>query len=152
MFIFDTDHLGFLQLRQSAECRQIKQRMSEYRSQDFFVPIVSFHEQINGWTAFVARRKDTPGLVRGYEKLQSILTDFSEANVLAFNMKASEVYEDLRRQRIRIGAMDLRIAAIAIANQMTVLTRNTVDFERVPQLAFEDWTVLRDEGGGMMDE
>jgi len=31
MFIFDTDHLGFLQLRQSAECRQIKQRMSEYR-------------------------------------------------------------------------------------------------------------------------
>jgi len=152
MFIFDTDHLGFLQLRQSAECRQIKQRMSKYRSQDFFVSIVSFHEQINGWTAFVARRKDTPGLVRGYEKLQSILTDFSEANVLAFNMKASEVYEDLRRQRIRIGAMDLRIAAIAIANQMTVLTRNTVDFERVPQLAFEDWTVLRDGGGGMRDE
>ena len=146
MFIFDTDHLGFLQLRQSAECRRIKQRMSEYRSQDFFVPIVSFHEQINGWTAFVARRKDPPGLVRGYEKFQSILTDFAEANVLPFSIKASEVYEDLRRQRIRIGAMDLRIASIAIANQMTVLTRNTVDFERVPQLAFEDWTVRRDEG------
>lgn len=38
-------------------------------------------------------------------------------------------------------AMDLRIAAIVIANQMTLLTRNTVDFERVPNLAFEDWTI-----------
>ena len=37
--------------------------------------------------------------------------------------------------------MDLRIAAIVIANQMTLLTRNTVDFERVPNLAFEDWTI-----------
>jgi tRNA(fMet)-specific endonuclease VapC len=36
--------------------------------------------------------------------------------------------------------MDLRIASIAIANQMTVLTRNTIDFERIPNLSFEDWT------------
>jgi tRNA(fMet)-specific endonuclease VapC len=41
--------------------------------------------------------------------------------------------------------MDLRIASIVIANQMTLLTRNTVDFQRVPGLHFEDWTVpLRD--------
>ena len=37
--------------------------------------------------------------------------------------------------------MDLRIGAIAIANGMTVLTCNTVDFERIPGLSFEDWTV-----------
>jgi len=37
--------------------------------------------------------------------------------------------------------MDLRIASIAIANQITLLTRNTVDFERIPNLLFEDWTV-----------
>ncbi|MFT5325802.1 MAG: hypothetical protein ACI8P0_003674 [Planctomycetaceae bacterium] len=36
--------------------------------------------------------------------------------------------------------MDLRIRAIAIANEMTVLTRNTVDFEKIPNLAVEDWT------------
>ncbi len=35
--------------------------------------------------------------------------------------------------------MDLRIAAIAIANQMTLLTQNTVDFERIPGLAIGDW-------------
>jgi tRNA(fMet)-specific endonuclease VapC len=37
--------------------------------------------------------------------------------------------------------MDLRIAAIAIANQMTLLTQNTVDFERIPGLQIDDWLV-----------
>ncbi len=36
--------------------------------------------------------------------------------------------------------MDLRIASIAIANQMTLLTRNSVDFERIPNVSIEDWT------------
>jgi predicted nucleic acid-binding protein len=37
--------------------------------------------------------------------------------------------------------MDLRIAAIAWANGMTVLTRNLVDFGRVPNLSVEDRTI-----------
>jgi len=36
--------------------------------------------------------------------------------------------------------MDLRIGSIAMANGMTVLTRNTVDFEKIPNLQVEDWT------------
>jgi tRNA(fMet)-specific endonuclease VapC len=36
--------------------------------------------------------------------------------------------------------MDLRIASIALATGMTVLTRNLVDFQRVPNLNVEDWT------------
>jgi tRNA(fMet)-specific endonuclease VapC len=36
--------------------------------------------------------------------------------------------------------MDLRIAAIALARGFTVLSRNTVDFSRVPELTVEDWT------------
>jgi tRNA(fMet)-specific endonuclease VapC len=59
--------------------------------------------------------------------------------VLSFDRKAAEVFDELNQQKLRVGAMDLRIAAIAIANQMTLLTQNTVDFERIPGLSIEDW-------------
>lgn len=35
--------------------------------------------------------------------------------------------------------MDLKIASIAIANGLTLLTSNTRDFEQVPGLIVEDW-------------
>ena len=38
-----------------------------------------------------------------------------------------------------IGPNDLLIAAIALANQMTLVTHNTAEFSRVPGLALEDW-------------
>jgi tRNA(fMet)-specific endonuclease VapC len=37
--------------------------------------------------------------------------------------------------------MDLKIAAIALAHNATVLTRNLKDFSRVPDLRGEGWTV-----------
>lgn len=47
----------------------------------------------------------------------------------------------LKRKKIRVATMDLRIASIAISQQMTVVTRNTVDYERIPGLIVQDWTV-----------
>ncbi|SJM93219.1 tRNA(fMet)-specific endonuclease VapC (fragment) [Crenothrix polyspora] len=40
-----------------------------------------------------------------------------------------------------IGPYDLQIAAIAIANDMTVVTHNTREFTRVPGIKLEDWLV-----------
>jgi len=73
-------------------------------------------------------------------KLEGILSDFARAQVLPYTPAAADVFTELRRHRIRIGTMDLRIGAIAIASGMTVLTRNTVDFEKIPNLTVEDWT------------
>jgi tRNA(fMet)-specific endonuclease VapC len=40
-----------------------------------------------------------------------------------------------------IGAYDLQIAAIALANHLTLVTHNTREFERVDGLQLEDWEV-----------
>ena len=59
--------------------------------------------------------------------------------LLSFDQKAAEVYDELNLKKLRVGSMDLRIASIAIANQMTLITQNTVDFEGIPGLLLQDW-------------
>jgi len=141
MFVFDTDHLGILQRQSAPQYGNLMRRLSQYPQANFFVTIVSFHEQVMGWNAYLARAKDSSAVVRGYSKFEGILSDFARSQVLPYASAAADVFGELRKQRIRVGTMDLRIAAIALANGMTVLTRNLVDFEQVPSLAVEDWTV-----------
>jgi len=72
---------------------------------------------------------------------QRILADFAQAQVLSYDPNASTVFESLKSQRIRVATMDLRIAAIAISQDKTLLSRNLTDFRQVPGLRVEDWTV-----------
>ncbi len=60
--------------------------------------------------------------------------------VLPFNEPAAVVYQRLRKLRPRLGTMDLRIAAIALSQRATLLTRNRVDFATILGLSFEDWS------------
>lgn len=66
--------------------------------------------------------------------------DMEEMNLLSFSDDAQERFDALRKQQIRIGTMDLRIASIALVEDATVLTANTTDFEKVPGLRIDDWT------------
>jgi len=61
--------------------------------------------------------------------------------LLPFDLEAIARFESLRAARVRIATMDLRIAATALSRGFTVLSRNLVDFEQVPGLAVEDWTI-----------
>jgi tRNA(fMet)-specific endonuclease VapC len=53
---------------------------------------------------------------------------------------AAEEFQRLQKTRIRIGTMDLKIAAIALTSNATLLTRNLIDFRKVPDLKVEDWS------------
>jgi tRNA(fMet)-specific endonuclease VapC len=112
--------------------------MSQYAASDFFLSIVSFHEQVLGANAFIARSRTRESVLRGYEMLELCLIDFNRFRVLPFDEPAAMQFDALRSQ-LRIGAMDLRIAATALSHSLTLLTRNTVDFAKVPNLLVEDW-------------
>ena len=55
-------------------------------------------------------------------------------------MAAIIEFRRLRKAGLRIGTMDLRIAAIAMAHGALLISRNLVDFQKVPGLRVEDWT------------
>jgi len=58
-----------------------------------------------------------------------------------FDAACENQFQQLRALRLRVGTQDLKIAAVALANQLVVLTRNRRDFGRIPGLAVDDWSV-----------
>lgn len=65
---------------------------------------------------------------------------YGSQNVMPYDNRAMDEFLRLQQQRIRIGTNDLRIAAIAEANGVKLLSRNLRDFRHVPNLDVEDWT------------
>jgi tRNA(fMet)-specific endonuclease VapC len=49
-------------------------------------------------------------------------------------------FEQLRKQKVKIGRMDLRIAATTLEHGAILVTRNRSDFKHVPGLQIEDWS------------
>jgi tRNA(fMet)-specific endonuclease VapC len=91
--------------------------------------------------AYMARAKTVAQEIDAYARLKTHIQSFRYILVLDFDEGAGVKYRELTRSRIRIGTMDLKIAAIVLARNATLLTRNLSDFRKVPGLKVEDWTL-----------
>jgi tRNA(fMet)-specific endonuclease VapC len=140
VIILDSDILSIIQRGQGAEYENLIDRL-DLASEDVAVSIISFEEQMRGWLAFIAKAQGATQQVVAYAKLRALLHDFGTRPVLDFDQAAANQFERLRRSRVRIGTMDLRIAAIALANNALLLSRNLVDFRKVPGLRVDDWII-----------
>lgn len=56
-------------------------------------------------------------------------------------MSADNYFRQFRQMGIRIGTQDLRIASISLVHKAIVVTRNRKDFDQVPNLIIEDWSL-----------
>lgn len=139
--ILDTDLLTILQQRSQPAYGCLAMRLAEHAADDICATIVSFQEQVQGWMAALNKARSSAQVVFAYERLERIHRYFSTLEVLRFTLDAQDRFMELRKQRVRIGTQDLRIACIALATGSTLLSRNLRDFRQVPDLQVEDWTV-----------
>lgn len=95
---------------------------------------------MRGWMAHLARARVLARQVEAYGQLKEFLDRYLKVAVLEFDVAAALEFQRLQGLRLRVGTMDLKIAAIALAHGATVLTRNIKDFGVVPGLRVEDWT------------
>jgi tRNA(fMet)-specific endonuclease VapC len=78
--------------------------------------------------------------VVAYRRLLQHLDNYRRIPVLTFDEAAAVVFQRLRRTRLRVGTMDLKIAAIVLSRDALLLSKNLTDFGQVPGLQVEDWT------------
>ena len=118
------------------------------RQADVFCCIVAAEESLQGWLAFVRSRRNGLDQLDPYSRLLECIVTLNKFTILPFDREAAENFHRLQTQLPRIGTMDLKIAAICIAHDATVLTRpfdcaqgtrNVADFEKIPGLRVENW-------------
>ncbi len=77
------------------------------------------------------------------QNLKTLEKFFLPLDIVDFDYKASFEYgkirADLEKRGRVIGQLDMQIAGVALANDMTVVTNNIKEFERVAGLKVENW-------------
>ena len=75
-----------------------------------------------------------------YRRLAATARFLSRVQIVDFDEAALQRYEELKKNKLKIGTNDLRIAASVRARNAILVTRNLRDFQQVPGLPLEDWS------------
>jgi tRNA(fMet)-specific endonuclease VapC len=141
VIILDTDHVSVLGHPESLRAAALAARLDTSPDRPFGITIINAVEQFRGWSAEINKAKDVAQEVWTYDRLSHFIDLIRVMPVYPFDTAAAEVFIRLRRQNHRIGTMDLKIAAIALANGALLLSANRRDFAKVPGLRVENWLI-----------
>ena len=136
-FLFDTDHLTLFHHRHPP----LMDRLARHPPDAVAICPINIEETMRGRLAVLARSLTGDKHVHAYAHLVAAVEMFHLFPVVPFDSASETQYQQLRAARLRVGSLDLKIAAIALTHRLAVLTRNRSDFERVPGLTLEDWSM-----------
>jgi len=138
MIAFDTDVLTGILLGHVDDVT----RAATIPDHDQAVPIIVVEEILRGRLNVIRQAEAGAARIRieqAYALFEETLRDFQSIRTLSYTPQAEQLYRQWRQQRLRVATHDLRIAAICMAHDAMLISRNRRDFERVPGLRVEFW-------------
>lgn len=145
MYVLDTDTLSLLPYLD--QYPNLRRNYLAAPPDGVYISIVTVQEQLKGALAEINRAaqgqrpQDRAKAVLEYAMLHKLVRYLALLQVLEYTPEAHAVFESFDAKIIRAGSQDCRIAAIAIANNFTVVTRNTRHFSVIPGVKIVDWTL-----------
>jgi tRNA(fMet)-specific endonuclease VapC len=136
-YILDTDTLSLYEHGHPTVSAAIRARAPG----ELAITVITVEEQLSGWYTLLRRAKQPHELAYAYQRLAGSVQLLAGLPILSFTEPAIARYDDLVAQKLPVGRMDLRIAAIALEVGGIVVTRNVHDFQRVPGLTVQNWAV-----------
>lgn len=134
MFIFDTDIYTNVIKRIPSE--RLSDRLKKVPRRDQFTTTVTIGEVYHG----LMRASNRTRLLALFEDVL-----LPRATILTFDFSAAKKYGEIRSflesQGTPLAHADLQIAAVALSMNMTLITGNLKHFQRVPELAVENWLI-----------
>ena len=131
-YMLDTDTCSYIMKRSSPV---VIQRLAESRVSDVCMSVITKSELLFGVEISPRKQQDRIAL----------LTFLEYVEVLDFPDKAASHYAEIRAhlkaRGTPIGGNDLFIAAHARSIGLTLVTNNTNEFGRIPDLILQNWTI-----------
>lgn len=138
MIFLDTDHLTILANPRASGHALLFTRLTN-SGEPLGIPIITVEEQCTGWLAKIHRTRDVHVHIPAYERLKSLFRFLRDWDIISWNIAAADAFSTLRKQKIRIGSQDLKIAAITLVHDALLLSANLRDYRKVPGLRVENW-------------
>ncbi len=139
MYLLDTSVVSnFLDERRYYP--QLTARILSQPPEQIFISIITVEEILRGALASVQKVKRKSSVTKAYQYFEDLFAALHQFQILSYTPKAESIYQLLPAKIKRIGTQDCRIAAIACANEFTVITVNVNDFVSIGIAHVEDWT------------
>ena len=124
---------------------------------DILAELLKQHPIVTQRTRFYLSEHEHPtfSIITRYELLRGLLAKQAVAQVAAFDSfcpsciilpltnpivdRAAKLYADLYQRGALVPDADLLIAATALESQLVLATNNVSHFQRIPELAMENW-------------
>lgn len=139
-YILDTDHVALLLSQHPLV--QDRAHQEYYR---VTVTTTSVDEILNIWLNGYENEIVQANRLPRHQVVYAISWFFKDLQLLTYSKLANEIYQRLITENAELGKQswrrEMEIAAIALVNGDTVVTRNIQIFGLVPGLAIEDWSV-----------
>ena len=137
LYILDTDHLSLYEKGNI----QVIHNLVLHVNDPIGISVITVLEQLGGWQRALNQAKDDAKRDQIYQRLGQTVESLSGWPVLPYTLGAMQRRAVFLGLRLNVGSNDLKIAAIALESNATVVTRNIRDFSRVPGLLWEDWSI-----------
>ena len=142
MIVLDTQHVSRLQRLEDPSGIRLAGRLAQVGLAQVRITIISPYEQLRTLVGRIHRVGDSQERVSLalLERLLGFYAGWID-RILPLDDSSRVILQGFPPKLLReIGAMDARIAAIALRHGATLLTANLSDFRKVPGLLVEDWT------------
>lgn len=134
-FLLDTDTVSLYLRNHPFVCGAIVAHLGD----ELLISVITVEELWDGWQSVIRKAKTPPEVGAAYTRLTDTLNELRSWSIVPFPAPAVERYAALKKQKLNVGASDLKIAAIGLEAGAVVVTRNTRDFGRVPGLTLANW-------------
>ena len=142
VYVFDTDTFSeYLNEETLPEAdAPITRRIATLAPEQVLICAVTLAEVMRGMLNFLQRMEKAGKDAVGYAALLRADNVIHRFTIAPYTDEAHAHFANFAPAVRRLGRPDCQIAALALANNYVVVTRNTRHFSQIPGVIFEDWT------------